>query len=283
MFPAPFAYERADSVAGAVRLLEQHEDAKILAGGHSLIPAMKLRLATPAMLVDISKLAELKDITIADEIRIGAMATYNQIRDHRELKALLPVLGEAINVLGDQQVRARGTFGGAIAHADPAADLPAVFEALRGRVKVVGPNGEREIPAEDFFVDLWTTTLEPTEVLTDIIIPKPADGTLMAYAKHAHPASGYAVAGVAVALPVTDETVHDARIVITGAAAKPTRAIAAENALNGKTLDADVLATAAALASDGLDINGDTYASVDFRSHLVRVMARRSLEHAASR
>jgi len=283
VFPAPFAYERADSVAGAVRLLEQHEDAKILAGGHSLIPAMKLRLATPAMLVDISKLAELKDITIADEIRIGAMATYNQIRDHRELKALLPVLGEAINVLGDQQVRARGTFGGAIAHADPAADLPAVFEALRGRVKVVGPNGEREIPAEDFFVDLWTTTLEPTEVLTDIIIPKPADGTLMAYAKHAHPASGYAVAGVAVALPVTDETVHDARIVITGAAAKPTRAIAAENALNGKTLDADVLATAAALASDGLDINGDTYASVDFRSHLVRVMARRSLEHAASR
>jgi len=283
VFPAPFAYERADSVAGAVQLLEQHEDAKILAGGHSLIPAMKLRLATPAMLVDISKLAELKDITIAEEIRIGAMATYNQIRDHRELKALLPVLGEAINVVGDQQVRARGTFGGAIAHADPAADLPAVFEALRGRVKVVGPNGAREIPAEELFVDLWTTTLEPTEVLTDIIIPKPADGTLMAYAKHAHPASGYAVAGVAVALPVTDQVVHDASIVITGAASKPTRAVEAENALNGKMLDADVIATAAALASDGLDINGDTYASVDFRSHLVRVMTRRALEHAASR
>lgn len=283
MFPASFAYERADSVASAVRLLEQHEDAKILAGGHSLIPAMKLRLATPAMLVDISKLAELKDITIGDEIRIGAMATYDQIRDHQELTALLPVLGEAINVVGDQQVRARGTFGGAIAHADPAADLPAVFEALGGRVKVVGPNGEREIPAEEFFVDLWTTTLEPTEVLTEVIIPKPAAGTLMAYAKHAHPASGYAVAGVAVALPMMDKVVGDAKVVVTGATSKPTRATAAEHALNGAVLDAERMASAAALAADGLDINGDTYASADFRAHLVRVMTRRAMEHAAGR
>ena len=283
MFPTSFAYHRASSVADAVALLEQHQDAKILAGGHSLVPAMKLRLAAPETLVDISKIAELKEIRVADEIHIGAMATYNDVRDNSEISALLPVLAEAINVVGDQQVRSRGTFGGSLAHADPAADLTAVFEALNGRVKISGPSGEREILAEDLFVDLWTTSIEPNEVLTEIIIPRPADGTLMAYTKQSHPASGYAVVGVAVVIPISDGVVNDARIVLTGATSKPTRASAAEESLNGSSLDDAAIAAAASVSPEGIDINGDTYASEEFRAHLIGVMTRRALEQAVSR
>jgi carbon-monoxide dehydrogenase medium subunit len=283
VFPTSFTYERASSVANAVALLEQYEDAKILAGGHSLIPAMKLRLAAPEVLVDISRIAELKGINIGDEFRIGAMVTYNEIRDHAELSAMLPILAEAINVIGDQQVRARGTLGGAIAHADPAADLTAVFEVLNGRVKVIGPSGDREIKAEDLFVDLWTTTIEPNEVLTEVIIPRPIEGTKMAYAKHAHPASGYAVVGVAVALPMVDGNYHDARIVLTGATSRPTRLTAAEGALNGATPGDEVISSAASVAAQRVDINGDTYASEEFRAHLIQVMTGRALEHASSR
>lgn len=280
MFPSSFAYHRASSVADAVARLDANEDARILAGGHSLVPAMKLRLAMPSMLVDIGRIPELKDIRVDNEIHIGAMATYDQIRDHEEVAALLPIMPQTIEVIGDQQVRARGTLGGAIAHADPAADLPAVFEALNGRVIVNGPSGEREIAAGDLFVDLWTTSIEPNEVVTEVIIPKPDAGTRMHYAKHAHPASGYAVVGVAAVLPVRDGVVHDARIVITGATSKPTRAMAAEAALNGSTSDADAIARAVDAVTEGVEVNSDTYANVDFRSHLLRVMTRRALESA---
>lgn len=283
VFPTPFNYHRADSVSDAVAALEQNPDAKILAGGHSLIPAMKLRLAAPDALVDISRIAALREIRLDDEIHVGAMVTYDEIRDHTEIAALLPIFPEAINVVGDQQVRARGTLGGSIAHADPAADLTAVFEALNGRVKVTGPSGEREIAAEDVFLDLWTTSLEPNEVLTDIIIPRPVAGTRMAYAKHSHPASGYAVVGVAVVLPLSNGTVSDARIVITGATSKPTRAKGAEVILNGQQPSVTSIANAASAASEGLEINGDNYASVEYREHLVGVMTRRALERAVSR
>ena len=283
MFATSFTYERASSVSDAVSLLEQHEDARILAGGHSLIPAMKLRLATPETLVDISRLEELKGITIDDHIRIGAMVTYNEIRDHEHLRSLLPILDDAISVIGDQQVRARGTLGGSLAHADPAADLTAVFEALNGRVKAVGPAGEREIAAEDLFVDLWTTSLEPNEVLTEVIIPKPLEGTRMAYAKHSHPASGYAVVGVAVVLPVTEGQVHESRVVLTGATSKPTRATEAENALNGQQVEDGVFASAASVASEGAEINGDSYASEAFRAHLIGIVTRKALDRARSR
>lgn len=278
MFPSSFAYKSASTVDAAVALLAANEDAKILAGGHSLIPAMKLRLAMPSMLVDIGKIPELKSIHVDDEIHIGAMATYNEIRDNDEVASLLPIVPQAIRVLGDQQVRARGTMGGAIAHADPAADLPAVFAALNGRVVVKGPSGDREIAADDLFVDLWTTSIEPDEILTEIIIPKPEAGTRMAYAKHAHPASGYAVVGVAAVLPMLDGTVQGARIVITGATSKPTRATGAEDALNGSAGDADAIARAVESVTDGVEINEDTYANIDFRSHLLRVMTKRALE-----
>lgn len=280
MFPSSFAYHRAASVADAVKMLGASDDARILAGGHSLIPAMKLRLAMPDTLIDIGRIPELKKISVDGDIHIGAMATYNEIRDNEQVASLLPILPQAIDVIGDQQVRARGTLGGAIAHADPAADLPAVFAALNGRVTVTGPSGEREILADDLFVDLWTTSIEPNEVLTDVIIPKPDQGTRMSYAKHAHPASGYAVAGVAVVLPANGGTIHDARVVVTGATSKPTRATAAENALNGTSGDAASIAKAAEVVTHDMDVNSDTYANVDFRSHLVRVMTKRALESA---
>lgn len=281
MFPSSFSYHRASSVADAIAQLDANEDAQVLAGGHSLIPAMKLRLAMPAKLVDISRIPDLKTIRVDDdEVHIGAMATYDDIRDHEEVASLLPIMPQAINVLGDQQVRARGTLGGAIAHADPAADLTAVFAALDGRVVVQGTSGEREIGADDLFIDLWTTSIEPNEILTEVIIPRPAPGTRMHYAKHAHPASGYAVVGVAAVLPMRDGVVHDARIVITGATSKPTRATAAEAALNGSAADGDAIDRAAAAVTEGLEVNSDTYANVDFRSHLVRVMTRRALESA---
>lgn len=283
MFPTSFTYHRAHSVSEAVAALEQNTDAKILAGGHSLIPAMKLRLAAPGALVDIGRIAELREIRVDSEAHIGAMVTYNQIRDHAELARLFPIFTEAINVIGDQQVRARGTLGGAIAHADPAADLTAVFQALNGRVRVTGPSGEREIAADDVFIDLWTTSLDSNEVLTEIVIPLPKAGTTMAYAKQSHPASGYAVVGVAVVLPVSGGIVSDARVVVTGATSRPTRAKGAEEALSGQSLDGNIIAEAASAASAGLEINGDSYASEEYRGHLVGVMTRRALERAASR
>jgi carbon-monoxide dehydrogenase medium subunit len=283
VFPTSFTYHRAQSIEDAVAMLQQNPDAKILAGGHSLIPAMKLRLAAPRALVDIGRIAELCEIRVGDDVHIGAMVTYNEIRDHVELATLFPMLPEAISVVGDQQVRARGTLGGAIAHADPAADLTAVFHALNGRIKVTGPSGEREIAADDVFVDLWTTSLEPNELLTTIVIPRPSEGTKMAYAKHSHPASGYAVVGVAVVLAISDGSVSDARVVVTGATSRSARAAGAEAALIGQSLTQTTIVDAASKASTGLKINGDTYASEEYRAHLVNVITRRALEQAAAR
>lgn len=282
MFPTAFSYHRAASLEDALAVLGQADDAKILAGGHSLIPAMKLRLAAPGTLVDIGRIPALREISVNDEARIGAMATYNAIRDHETLAAAFPILGEAINVLGDQQVRARGTLGGSLAHADPAADLTAVFLALGGRVKAVSASGEREIAADDLFVDLWTTALEPSEIITEVILPMPAEGARMAYLKHAHPASGYAVVGVAAVAPVVDGVVRSPRIAVTGATSKPTRAAAVEQALDGQALDAARIDAAVSQAAEGLEINGDAYASEAFRAHLVGVMVRRALERIAS-
>lgn len=280
MYPASFAYYKATSVADAISRLAANPDAKILAGGHSLIPAMKLRLATPGELVDLGGISDLKGIVVSGGARIGAMTTYNEARDHTELAAAYPILTQAIHKLGDQQVRARGTIGGAIAHSDPAADLTAAFLALGGTVVVQGTNGERTIAADDLFIDLWTTSLEVDEVITEVHLPELAAGTVQAYEKHAHPASGYAVVGVAVVIGVEGGTVRTARIVITGATSKPTHATGAEAALVGKPLSAESIAAAASLAADGLDINGDHYASTEYRTHLVNVMTRRAIERA---
>lgn len=280
MYPASFTYYRATSVADAIGRLTANPDAKILAGGHSLIPAMKLRLATPGELVDLGGLADLKGISVDGGARIGAMTTYNEARDHAELAAAYPILTQAIHKLGDQQVRARGTLGGAIAHNDPAADLTAAFLALGGEVVALGSNGERVIAADDLFIDLWTTSLETEEIITEIRLPELPTGTIQSYQKHAHPASGYAVVGVAVVIGVENDSVSSANIVITGATSKPTHAAAAEAALAGNPLTPEHIAAASAVAAEGLDINGDHYASTEFRTHLVGVMTRRAIEDA---
>lgn len=283
MFPAEFAYHRAVSVSDVIAYLGANPDAKILAGGHSLIPAMKLRLATPAALVDIGRIDALRGITVGpDGARIGAITTYNDIRDNEAVARMFPILPEAIVNIGDAQVREHGTFGGSLAHADPAADLTAVFLALNGDVAVTGPNGDRTIAADDLFVDLWTTTLAPDEIITAVNLPAPPAKNGMAYEKHPHPASGYAVVGIAAMLGFDDAgTCASARLAVTGATSKATRLSGVEEALAGHTLTADLITGAAANATEGLQINGDLYASEDYRAHLINVLTRRVLMRAA--
>lgn len=282
MFPTSFAYHRAESVADAVAVLSTNPDAKLLAGGHSLIPAMKLRLAAPGVLVDIGRLNELKGVEVGDGVTIGALATYNELRDAPGIHETYPILAEAIHRIGDQQVRAHGTIGGTLAHADPAADFTAVFLALGGSVRVAGSNGDRTVTAEDLFVDLWATSLAAEEIVTSIHLPQPVTGTLMGYEKHAHPASGYAVVGVAVVIVRDGEdVVSSADICVTGATSIATHASAAEEALVGKPLTRESVAAAAAVAAAGLEINGDHYASEDYRAHLVRVLTKRIIERIA--
>jgi carbon-monoxide dehydrogenase medium subunit len=284
MFPSPFAYHRASSVDDAIAVLAQNPDAKILAGGYSLIPAMKLRLAAPGMLVDLTRLAELKGVEIgSDQVTIGAMTTYDQLRDTPGIVDMFPAVGEVLNVVGDQQVRANGTIGGSLAHNDPAADFTAVFTALGGKVVAKGPNGERTIGAEELFVDLWTTSLEPDEVLTSVILPVPAAGTISGYRKHQHPASGYAIVGLAAAVTLTDGVASNANVVVTGATSVATHASAAEGALNGRTLDAQAIADAAAVAAEGLEVNPTPYASEAYLAQLIKVLTSRVLTQASSR
>ncbi len=275
MIPVAFSYHKAESVSDAVSRIAANPEAKILAGGHSLVPAMKLRLAAPGELVDITGLSELRTITIGDEIEIGALATYNDLLHHEQLMSLLPIFAEAIPQLGDRQVRARGTFGGSIAHADPAADLTAVLLALGGYVKATGPNGERSIPVDEYFVDLWTTALEPDEVLTSIVIPRPAPDARMAYVKHRHPASGYAVVGIAVVAASIGT-----RVTITGATSKPERLSGVEAALANGVSDA-AIDQAVTRATEGVHINGDLYADEEYRSHLVEQLVKKALREIA--
>jgi carbon-monoxide dehydrogenase medium subunit len=281
VYPSQFEYHRPSSVQEAVRLLAGNPEAKALAGGHSLIPAMKLRLAQPGALVDIGRISELKGISVNGGAQIGAMTTYQELADSAELRSKFPVLAEAVNVIGDRAVRARGTVGGSLAHADPAADLPAVMLALNASVEVVGSGGSRTIAVDDLFVDLLTTSLAPDELITRISIPAEAAGWSVAYEKHAHPASGYAVVGVAAAVKNSGGSAESIRVGITGAGAKAVRATAVESALRGQSLTADSIAAAAARAAEGIDLNSDVYASAEYRAHLTSVLTRRAISRAA--
>lgn len=281
MYPSQFEYQRPGSVKEAIALLESDPDAKIIAGGHSLLPAMKLRLAMPSTLIDIARLDELKGISVnGGAATIGSGVTYLELQDSAELAGSHPIVGEVVHVVGDPSVRSRGTFGGSLAHSDPAADLTAVFLALGGSVTVEGPGGAREIAADDLFVDLLTTSISPDEILTSISLPA-MNGAGAAYEKHRHPASGYAVVGVAAVVKVEGGTITAASVAVTGATAKAEHAAATESALVGQPATAETIKAAAAKAAEGLEVNGDFYASAEYRSHLITVLAKRAIAKAA--
>jgi carbon-monoxide dehydrogenase medium subunit len=282
MIPSAFSYHAPTSVADALALLQEHGDeAKILAGGHSLLPAMKLRLAAPSVLIDINKISELRTITIGERITIGALTTWSAIESHSGLAAVMPALAEATALIGDIQVRNRGTLGGSLAHADPAADAPAVVSALDATLHVVGPDGSREIAVDDFFTDMLTTSLDPSEIITAISFPNPGAGSSSAYAKFPHPASRYAIVGAAASVTFSGGVISACRVAVTGAGPKVERQTAVEQALIGG--DGSNVAEAAAHAGDDMDMLGDIHASDDYRRAMCKVYVKRALQTAIAR
>jgi len=284
MYPSEFEYHRAASVKEALAMLSRYgEDGKLIAGGHSLIPIMKLRLAQPAHLVDISGVRELASIREVDgKIVIGAMATHRAVETSPVVRAKLGLLAESAALIGDIQVRNRGTIGGSIAHADPAADYPAAILALEGEIKIEGAAGARVVKADDFFLDLMTTAVHPGEIVTQIAFAPIPAGRGFAYLKHRQPASGFAMVGVAALVALGKSgACETVRVGITGLGAKPFRAKAVEAALAGKA-PAQAIA-AAAHAADGIDALADIHASAEFRAELARVYTRRALEAALAR
>jgi aerobic carbon-monoxide dehydrogenase medium subunit len=272
-------------VQDAIALLAKDADAKLIAGGHSLLPTMKLRLASPSMLVDLGGVKELHGIRRdGDSLAIGALTTHREIEFSNELKTACPILPEAAAQIGDPLVRNRGTIGGSVAHADPAADFPAVLLALDAAIQVEGSNGRRTIAAGDFFLDLFMTALQPGELLTGINVPaaQPA-GTGMAYEKFAHPASRYAIVGVAAVVRVEGGVCRGARVAVTGAATHAMRLSKVEAALVGKALNDQTLAAACQNVIAADDLLSDQFASSEYRAHLAAVLSRRALTRAAAR
>ncbi len=278
MIPSQFDYHRPTTLDEALRLLSQSEDAKVLAGGHSLLPAMKLRLAQPKTIVDVGRIADLNYIREQNGlIAIGAMTTHFEIESSALLKDKCPLLPELALHIGDVQVRNKGTFGGSLVHADPAADWPAAVLALNAEFEIAGPNGRRTVKAADFFVEMMQTAVQPNEILREVRMPVTPKS--VAYAKFAQKASGFAIAGVAV---LVNKQARTASIGITGVAAKPYRATAVEKYLQGKELSAELIRAASSKAADGIDPLNDIHASAEFRAHLAQVQCRRALERAAA-
>ena len=278
MIPPEFEYHAAESLDEAVRMLHENgEEAKILAGGHSLIPLMKLRLAAPTLLIDLRKIPGLHGVQRENgEYRIGAMTPHATLQDTPELG----LASVAAAKIADQQVRNRGTIGGTLAHADPASDLPAVFVAAEGSLTAQGPGGQRSIAATDMFQDFLTTALAPDEVITEVRLPA-FEGWGHGHQKFARRAEDWAMVGVAALVKVTDGTVEDVRIALTNMGSVPIRATAAEQALRGQPATAESIADAASLAADSTDPPGDLNATPDYKRHLARVLTRRALEEAA--
>ncbi len=286
MHPASFGYQAPGSLQEAFALLQEHgEDAKVLAGGHSLLPAMKLRLTQPEVLVDLRRIPGLDGIRVDnDTLVIGALTTHTEVGTSEDVRRLLPGLADTASVIGDLQVRNRGTMGGSVAHADPAADLPVTLTALDASFVLASAAGERIVAADDFFVDFFTTAVEPDEILTAIRIPLPSTSARTSYAKLPHPASGYVVVSAAAALTVDDAgACTSARVVLGGVAGTPHRATGAEAALTGQALTPEVMAAAAEQAADGIDPHADSYADEDYKRHMAVVYTRRAIEAAAAR
>ena len=280
MYPPDFEYYRANTMAEAVELLQKHSGAYLLAGGHSLLPAMKLRLSSPAALIDIGRIDRLKGISSENgAVRIGALTTHAQIAAS---SAVPSALSEAAGMVGDPQVRNRGTIGGNIAHADPASDLPTVLVALGATVHLVGPRGERNVAAGDFFTGMFETAKAADEIITAVSVPA---GGSSAYAKLPNPASRYAVVGAAAVLQVEGGQCTAAGVAIGGLTPNATRCPSVEAALSGKALNDESISAAADAVTNDLpdDLIGDIHASEEYRRAMAAVYVKRALMKAAER
>lgn len=280
MVATSFDYKKASSVEQAIKLLQEHNgDAKLLAGGHSLIPTIKLRLNSPALLIDVSKIEGLRGIREeGGNIVIGAMTTHYEIASSKLIAEKLPMFSEAAKAIGDIQVRNKGTIGGSLAHADPAADWPAAIVASGAKIKIHGPDGARTVDAGDFFTGFYTTAVGENDVLTSIHVPIPAKGSKSTYQKFPQPASRYALVGCAVQLTMDGSTVSDCSIGFTGVSDAAFRDSNAEAALKGKKLTDESIQAAADACAQGVDIMSDHFASEDYRKHLAGVFLKRALE-----
>jgi len=286
VFPAQTEYHRPNSVTEAVDLLASNEGAKVLAGGHSLIPLMKLRLVAPTVLVDIGRIEALKGIEAIDGgLSIGALTTQATIAASDLVNERAPLLAEAAGMVGDPAVRNRGTIGGNVSHSDPASDLPAVLTALEATLNVAGPAGERRIAASDFATGLLENKLQEDEIMTSISVTSVASGSGSAYVKFPHPASRYAVVGVAAIVGVSGGSCTSASVVVGGVETTPTRASSVESALLGSDLSDEALDIAAAAVAGDFqgDAMSDIFASAEYRQAVAAVYVRRALAAAVSR
>ncbi len=280
MIPARFEYEVAESAEHAVALLGEREDAKLLAGGHSLLPAMKLRLVRPATLVDVGRLADLSYVREdGARIAIGALTRHKDVASASLLREHCGIVAYTAGQVGDPQVRHRGTIGGSLAHGDPASDLPTVVLALDGELVARGPGGERTIAASEFFTGVFQTALAPDEMLVEVRVPKLGEASGWSYTKMSRRAQDWATVAVAAIVERSNGSIGKASLGLTNMGGTPLRATAAEEAIvSGASID-----EASALAADGTEPSSDHAASADFRRHLARVLARRALEEAAAR
>ena len=286
MYPAPFEYHAPSTVAEAVSLLGKwKDDAKLIAGSQSLVPMMKLRLVQPKHVIDLRKVPGLTGISEADgALLVGALTTYREIETSEVARSRLPILPEAAGNIGDAQVRNCGTIGGSLAHADPNADWPAVTCALGASVRIAGPRGERTVPVDQFITGPLTTVLEPNEILVQVRVPLPAGRTGSAYEKLPHPASRFAVVGVAAVVTLDRKgAVESARVALTGLGPKVSRASQVEQALKGSATSPASLKAAAGRAADGLELRADATGSAAYKAQLAAVYTDRALRRAVAR
>lgn len=285
MIPAAFDYARPSTIDEAVSTLAgAGEDGKVLAGGQSLIPVMRMRLAYPSVLVDLGGVPELRGVRDdGDAIVIGAMTTHHDVMHDALVREHAPLIAQATATVADRQVRHRGTFGGSLAHADPAGDLPAVSLALGCEFVAVGPGGDRRIPAAEFFSDYLTTALRPDEVLTAVRVPKLGAGWSSHYEKFNRVAQAWAIVGVAALVRRDNGAIAEARIGLTNMGSTPVRASSTEAALAGVDVDAEAVGAAAEHAADGTNPPSDLSGQADYRQHLARVLTKRAVLAAASR
>jgi len=283
VYPVPFDYEVAESVDHAIDLLGQHgEDSKLIAGGHSLIPLMRLRLATPTVLIDLGRINDLSYVRDdGDHLSIGALTHHRDVHHNELVQEHCGILGYTAGLLGDPSVQHRGTIGGAMAHGDPSGDLPSVMCALEGEMVIKGPDGERTVKALDFFQDYLMTALGEQEVVTEVRVPKLGPDTGWAYNKFSRRSQDWAIVGVAAVVERNNDSIASARIGLTSMGSTPIRARAVEEALSGASPDG--VAEAANAADEGTEPASDGAATADFRRHLARVWTRRAVEEALGR